>query len=351
MAELTNRVQAEISEMLQAMKSRPGRVDLKVEIGRILVEPNALRPEFSKRSFDVAEWTAATRSTGLGHFSTEFTTRLSTDSSDAAAILNTRISHGARLFAEQHGNSLSSFHITCKTRGGEEIAVTVRLDKSFSIRGTTTTSGAVNLHYPKRVWDTRFQVNSDTILGGSYEAEVQYMIKSFVLPKAPITHAHELSIRTRNQGLQIMSVQLKRERTYPGHVLKDLRLHLTEVQDLQMKQSSADLDQYSIVLEAQDDLKRKHRLWLECAISSHSIASALRENETLELGEIAKWDAAKIVSRNVISDMFHLAQNLVTRMDYVGAANTGHAGSGSKSTPNYKSGPSFEPPTGPPGYW
>ena len=75
-----------------------------------------------------------------------------------------------------------------------------------------------------------------------------------------------------------------------------------------------------------------HRLWWEISISSTHATNILKENETLEIGEKARWKPEHITERGLVEDMYAVAQEMVTRIDHVGMDNNGPAESTGRET-------------------
>ena len=77
---------------------------------------------------------------------------------------------------------------------------------------------------------------------------------------------------------------------------------------------------------------KTNRLWWEAKITSINAATVLKGNLGLELGEVATWSPSSVVDKGVVRDLFAVANEIVTRIDYVGFFNRGKGSSGSKTS-------------------
>lgn len=141
----------------------------------------------------------------------------------------------------------------------------------------------------------------------------------------------ELWTQTIDENLSIESVTLRRETLHPATIYPDLMLHLTECQDLQVRQPSGSESVYSGSIQPPSVMVRANRLWWEAKISSTNTTNVLKENITLELGETATWTPSSIVNKGVVRDLFAAAKQIVTQIDHVGFFNRGKDSAGSKT--------------------
>ena len=163
---LVKKFQETTMGMLRSAVARPG-VELTVNIGRILIDHHTIPTDFRKQPFEFKEWPYA-----VGVLKTEFTRMLTTESSDASNILNTKLSQGRRLFVEQPIQRKVTYIVECQTKSKEHVSIEVNENKRFKIRGPTYQNGAINWHFVKRAWDAQLVLTSEKFIGGNYLQEV-----------------------------------------------------------------------------------------------------------------------------------------------------------------------------------
>ena len=222
--------------------------------------------------------------------------------------------------------------ISCNTSAKEQVLIEVQENGSFKIGGSKVFVGALDWHFPKRSWDARLQVTTSKILTGSYLRNVENIVKTFRV-SASSDETVDVVMQNIDQELQIQSVVLYRSTTHRATIYPDLLLHLTETQDLGIWQPTGSDGCYYGSIKTPVQMIDANRLWWEASISSTRAAQILQENETLELGEVARWIPSAITSKGVIRDFSSLAEDIITRIDHIGVNNKGPRNpSGSKTT-------------------
>ena len=108
---------------------------------------------------------------------------------------------------------------------------------------------------------------------------------------------------------------------HPGTIHPDIVLHMTECQDLQVRQPSDSEKIYSGSIQSANVMIKTNRLWWEAKITSINAATVLEGNSGLELGEVAMWNPSSVVDKGVVRELFAVANEIVTRIDYVGFFN------------------------------
>ena len=77
---------------------------------------------------------------------------------------------------------------------------------------------------------------------------------------------------------------------------------------------------------------KTNRLWWEAKVTSINAATVLKGNLRLELGEVAPWSPSSVVDKGVVRDLYAVANEIVTRIDYIGFFNRGEGSSDSKTS-------------------
>lgn len=140
----------------------------------------------------------------------------------------------------------------------------------------------------------------------------------------------EFKTKTIDDNLRIESILLNRETLHSVTLYPDLILHLTEYQDLQVRQASESI--YSGSIQASQVMIKANNLWWGAKLSSVNANAILEGNTILELGETASWTPSSIINMGVVGDLFAATKEIVTQIDHVGFFNRGEGSSNSKAT-------------------
>ena len=192
--------------------------------------------------------------------------------------------------------------------------------------------GALDWHFPKRAWDARLRLTSERLLTTDCRRQVKGIVDNIKIGVSGDGQSLEFWTKTVDDNLSIESITLHRETLHPVTVYPDLILHLTEYQDLQVRQPSDSKSIYSGSIQASKVMVKANKLWWGARISSVNASAILKENVTLELGERATWNVSSIINKGVAGDLFAVAKEIVTQIDHVGFFNRGEGSSNPKTT-------------------
>lgn len=219
------------------------------------------------------------------------------------------------IFSETPAETGITYVIECANRHTkQEYRVEVDQTGKSTVYHKPQSIGSVNCHFPKRVWDASFRVTETTLANLDPRDPVKFIMDHVWVRSSALA---VIGGRTPGGDVSITSVAVRRQKAYTCLHKQDLLLRLTEVQELALVWRSE--QQFQAYAEPHDDMvKDDNRIWWEASITSEAADRTLAENETLELGEVAKWTLDDIVGMYVIHDMFHVAEQIVTRIDSVG---------------------------------
>ena len=164
--------QQTLTDMLSGAVLHPA-VELRVNIGRILIDRSTIPNNFRTGTFNSQKWTDASH--GL---TTEFTEMLTSRNSDAMDVLELKGKHGRRVFDAAVVQRRVFYSLQCQTKSNECLSIEINEDKTFRIRSAGVLHGAVNWHFVQRAWDARVVLSSDEFIGGDYTQEVRTLLSS-----------------------------------------------------------------------------------------------------------------------------------------------------------------------------
>lgn len=167
------------------------------------------------------------------------------------------------------------------------------------------------------------ELQSHGLVFGCYTEQARDVAKSLVTSPASDGNGLKVSFTINDELFEVQGAHLRREKIYKTAVYPDLLLHLTEVQNLDVRRDVNDLKSYRGSLKCQSEMTESHRLWWEVSISSQRAASILEENQSLEIGEKAQWRPNDPIEGDVVEDLFELSRDIVSKIDFLGARNKG----------------------------
>ena len=219
------------------------------------------------------------------------------------------------MFDKLPADARVTYIIKCaNTYTKEDFTVEVDQDGEHKFYNKSQSIGSVNCHFPKRIWDARFDVTETAIADLNPQDPLRSVVDILWVRKGPLVN---IGGRTSDPEIKVTGILVHRQTSYPSSANPDLQLRLTEVQDLVLLRCPESQFQAYAAPEEQM-IHDGNRTWWEASILSTVADAVLKENRTLELGEVAEWTNEDIVGMCIISDMFHLAQQVVTRIDSVG---------------------------------
>ena len=313
-------------QLLALALPRRGPVVFEVGIGRLLINHQIGSAEFKTKPFSLSEWFSAFPVTpGSGRLETRFTPRLTTSLEDVESILDTRLPKARRLFEDDTSQQpvlrTVNYVFSCKSKQGNQITIVVDEDGAYKILGGEILVGSLDFHFPKRSWDASLRLRTSSLRSIDYYKQVESIVRNLkIYTYGPGRTTLNLSTQTIDEELVIQSIVVRRETFHPSKVYPDLLLRLCEVQDLQACKQGL---RYDGGVQDRQSMIDAGRYWWEASITSFNATSILKENEKLEIGDIATWDAETIIEKGIVCDLYSLTSDLVTRIDSVGFHNKG----------------------------
>ena len=102
---------------------RTERIELAVDIGRLLINQQCVSPDFKNRSFKTSEFSSVFQRERTAGLKSIFTNMLTARSFEAESIVNILLSQGRRLFQQQPASRKVMYVFDCKAKCGNQIAV------------------------------------------------------------------------------------------------------------------------------------------------------------------------------------------------------------------------------------
>lgn len=312
-------------QLLALALPRRGPVVFEVGIGRLLINHQIGSAEFKTKPFSLSEWFSAFPvKPGLIRLETRFTPRLTTSLEDVESILDARLPKVRRLFEDDTSQQpvlrIVNYVFSCKSKQGNQITIVIDEDGAFKILGGEILVGSLDFHFPKRSWDASLRLRTSSLRSIDYHKQVESIVRNLKISTWPDRTTLNLFTQTIDEELVIQSIVVRRETFHPSKMYPDLLLRLCEVQDLQACKRGL---RYDGGVQDRQSMIDAGRYWWEASITSVNATSILQENDILEIGEIATWNAETIIEEGIVRDLYSLANDLVTRIDSIGFHNKG----------------------------
>jgi len=314
----------DLLEILDSARAFRGHLDMEVSIGRILLEglvgPEAkefaaAKAMSSKRMVEgIKEYLFSDAKTCL-----HFVERLTSDTEEACQIPT------AHLFNQESIEEESWYEFDCEDKYHNHIIVKVKGVEEVETVFASLTIGQAFFHYPKRRWDARFAVEGRRQY--THRKAVSDFMEQLSAELRDSKDGRLVDVRFRvSNDLKIHSAYAKKRLSFTYLQNNRIKLHITEVQDLIRGRMKTDTSVHQVASGKRSEMVENHRLWFEAKLSI-SAESFFEQNLETSTGDDAAWTAKEVLDDRTLCDVQNIIDNVVTRMDGVGAKNKGMRGS------------------------
>ncbi|RYP67721.1 hypothetical protein DL770_008559 [Monosporascus sp. CRB-9-2] len=345
--QLLTDINEKLVRVLEPLRVWRGQLSLRVDIGRFcfmkigaahvqLPGPNATvqRHQLStlKQALDTHH---------IGPKSLLFTRILSTEGGDANFIAQLKEAEGpaegARMWRpEPHGRRVV-YEIPCRARtaNGETFSFIIEVDGddfSYNVRQVDHNPIPLFVHCVKRSWDFQLTLSATPNTEEIRDTFAKDVVDSLrITPQRSGVPRLEFVAREEYQ-VDIGIVRVRNFATYrrKAECAPYLDLHddvrrwdgltLSEVHDTDsyMEPQGDGTIKYFAEGFSGDAGKGQPPMWIEASIHSNMVSEAFEENESLEVGDEAKWSAEELSESGVFDDLIRTATQTVKQMDGVG---------------------------------
>ena len=315
------------AQLLSTTRTTQGQVKLEVIIGRLMIDHQSGSSEFKKRTFAVGQWsTVFLNPSAPVRLRSFITNRLTSIGSDADFISQLKLSSGRSMFTPEPCERATFYRFKCFStlRVHSAMVVDVYEDKALKLQSTDWLNGALDLHFAKRYWDARIAVTThQSVEDERYANAAQSMVDNLCV--VPAASHLDIFTKVNPKIIDFQSIEIRRETRHRSTNYPDLLLKLSEVQELSFEISATGKEEqhYHAWTKPKPEMVNDGKLWWEVSLASVAAEKILKENETLELGEMSTWKPSNIVDAMIVRHMSHLARDIVTRIDSVGYHNKG----------------------------
>ncbi|RYP25655.1 hypothetical protein DL767_008295 [Monosporascus sp. MG133] len=345
--QLLTDINEKLVRVLEPLRVWRGRLSLRVDIGRFclmkigpahvqLPGPNATVQRHEPFTLKQALDTHHIRPKSL-----LFTRILSTEGGDANFIAHLKEAEGpaegARMWRPDiHGRRVV-YEIPCRARtaNGETFSFIIEVDGddfSYNVRQVDHNPIQLFVHCVKRSWDFQLTLSATPNTDKIRDTFAKDVVDSLrVTPQRSGVPRLEFVTREEYQ-VDIGIVRIRNTATYRRiaecEPYSDLRddarrwdgLALSEVHDTDSymePQGDGTIKYFAEAFSGVAD-KGQPPMWIEASIHSNMVAEAFEENESLEVGDEAKWSAEELSESGVFDDLIRTATQTVKQMDGVG---------------------------------
>ncbi|KAL4814133.1 hypothetical protein BDW67DRAFT_192363 [Aspergillus spinulosporus] len=346
-----------LKPIFKAAEAFPGIVTFELQFGLALIP---LMPKTRNTNMiSSAEWSEIFQPrNGMPTPTTKFVNRLTACGSEIDHIIDLRKSKAegkSRMFEEEYSEYNICYEFHCRLNTDELLLIIIDEQGGFSIQNPKSSLGAVNIHFPHRVWDARAIIESAIHYRPGSLPE-QDELARHLADHLWVPASQNICIYTslpRGSKTIIEKVVMKRwtRHRFLGEGMRnesqDIFLQVTEVQDLflgiQMLQG---IKHVRARYTNPEEMIQRGKAWYELSLVSPTIETILETNEALEVGErTEEWcsadflggaelstgqefvshksSVATAIGARVVAQMVQVAKRVVEKMDGVGACNRG----------------------------
>lgn len=321
--------------ILEQARLYTGEVRLRMNVGRLFIDPQSTTKRICDRQFSESEWKSIAQNQSVSFVFSErlgsssvphalqidSRIRITSKDVEAESIVSIKVAKGRQIFSESPQERHVSYELVCETTTGEKIIIEISDAKYPTVRGQDLSVGAINLHYAKRAWDAQIAVVASDLIVGRYEAEVERIAKTFKItslaPQRERIHWESLSPRFR-----IKVCRMKQETIHTSPLHDGIQLHLTRLHETMCNARSDESREYDVFMDRSMGAEATSTAWWTASVSSMKANSILEHNGSRELGEISDWSTEDITIDGSTEGLFEIADEIVARIDHVGTSRT-----------------------------
>ena len=338
--ELIPGVDLALVDILKPLRAYIGKVSVKAQLGKfsfinvndsyVLSDPEGgtehLEPVTMKRSLDSiysvdnAPW---------------FTPILTTDASDANIIAFLKEADGTRMWKQMTRRAFYVFSCQATIATGRKVDFSVEVDANdftYSVQLNDQHTTRLFMHCLKRYSDFQLTVSATPNLQQIHETFAKDLVDSLTVTPNPSGPPKLELIVSKGYCVMICAVRTRNVASYgrrsrrPPSIMSNPQeqftvLEVAEVHDMATvfkKSKRADAFVYTSKPFPGIAKKGQPPMWIEASIQSNVLSSALRKNETLELGDEAAWSPEELRDLGAFDDLVAAATDTVKRIDAVG---------------------------------
>ena len=302
---------------------------VEVQIGQIFTKASSVPRRFQciqdwpSEPFAREEWGSVYAGhCGDGKADTIFSPKITGAWEDAYFISNLAHPNGKHMFSSRPTSDISTYRLLClNERTGDQAIVELSSDSSCpAIKPKPIEIGAMNIHFPRQVWDARVAVVGEASLGEETTQSLRSIADNIWIHAADDTKPglERLYSKRIEPYVSIISAELRREIVYKTRAAeKDISIHLTRVDSLRIADLPGGFCAFSAKEEASSHSKE---LW-EAKLTSAELDKFFNFKPDSNVKDIEHWlrsaplkDAlhnilicADLVLRN-IDDVGHLSR-------------------------------------------
>ncbi|KAL4752140.1 hypothetical protein BDW72DRAFT_212228 [Aspergillus terricola var. indicus] len=343
--------------IFKAAEAFPGIVTFELQFGLALIP---LMPKTRNTNMiSSTEWSEIFQPrNGMPTPTTKFVNRLTACGSEIDHIIDLRKSKAekkSRMFEEEYSEYNICYEFHCRPNTDELLLIVIDEQGGFSIQNPKSSLGAINIHFPHRVWDARANIESATRYRPGSRPELDELARHLAdhiwipasqniciytsLPRASKTIIERVVMKRWTRHRYLRPGEGRRSES------QDIFLQVTEVQDLflgiKMLQGAQHVRaRYT----SPEEMIQRGKAWYELSLVSPTIETILGTNEALEVGEkTEEWcsddflgnaesstgqefisyksPVATAIGAGGVAQMLQVAKAVVEKMDGVGACN------------------------------
>lgn len=354
------RVFAAMKPMLEAAEAFPGILVLEVQLGLVLIP--FVPKKCGDKLISLNEWSRIFQlQSGLTAPSTKFVNRLTACGAEIDRIVDLKPSKSVgrpRLFQQEYSEYDICYEFHCRTKANELLIIAVDEQGGYTIQTPKSIIGAVNMHFPRKIWDARAVLSVQNRHNSpEVEEAAKYLADHIWIPAEKSIRVH--TALPKGSKITIQKVFMKRwtrhrhirsdealgceQNANEGH---DIFLQVMEVQDLFIGTVTQDLSEVEYIrarYTKAEEMVCRGRVWYELSLVSPAIETILKTNMNLEVGERTEdWrgpdlfgdtaafftgqppsPVAAAIGPAGIAELCQVAKEVVNKMDGVGTCNRG----------------------------
>lgn len=323
---LLSLIQKAVARLLTSLEiGAPSQSTFELQIGQIFTRGSSVSRRFqcsrSRPSEPLApeEWEEVFDSrSGEGKAITIFSQNITSTWEDADYISNLPNPSRKHMFDSQPSSDTSAYRLICRNeKTGIQAVVEVLNDgRPAQVHPAAQEIGAINIHFPKQVWDAKISVSDTSTLDHDALSPFRAIADNLWIGAVDTTKPNVESLYSKRPDpcVSIVSAELRREIVYQARgTEKDVSLHLTRVEGLEIVELAGGFCAFLVGEEASG---QSRTLW-EAKLLSAEITKLFNEHSGSEIRGVSYWFASPSL-KDPLHNLIHCADSIVRSIDDVG---------------------------------
>ena len=293
---LLRHIQTATASLLASVEvSNKSQAAIELEVGQLFTKGSTVPRRYQcnqnrpSEPFAREEWASVfTSHTDGGKASTIFSPKLTTSWEDADYITNLPHPTRRHIFDSTVKRDVSTYKIMClNERTGDQGYIEISNDGAPPrISPMSQELGAINIHFPRHIWDARIRVTSPSALGSEASSQLRAIAENVWIHAVDSLNPSQEVLYCQNphSHISVVSAELRREIVHQARGTgRDIFGHLVRVESLEIAELVGGFCAFS-----REEATRPSAYW-EFKLSSKDMSNTFGRRQSREIKGFSYW--------------------------------------------------------------